>query len=36
MFQEFHQKRQVENRKTRDYHPIDNGVVEANNKILKK
>ena len=36
MFKEFHQKLQVENRKTRAYHPMANGLVEAHNKILKK
>ena len=35
MFQEFHDKLSVDNRKTRAYHPMANGLVEAHNKILK-
>ena len=34
--QEFHLKLGVENRSTRAYHPMANGLVEAHNKILKR
>ena len=33
---EFHPKLGVENRSTRAYHLIANGLVEAQNKILKR
>ncbi|KAI6659581.1 hypothetical protein LOD99_14504 [Oopsacas minuta] len=35
MFQEFHCKLHIDNRSTRAYHPMANGLVEAHNKILK-
>ena len=35
IFQEFHQKLGIDDRKTRAYHPMANGLVEAHNKILK-
>ena len=35
MFQEFHKKLDIDDRSTRPYHPMANGLVEAHNKILK-
>ena len=36
IFQEFNQKLGIDNRSTRAYHPMANGLVEADNKILKQ